>query len=280
MALGMRAQEPTPPNPFLLGLSLGSAQYMGDLAPRRNLLSASRGSLAIQATVGYRLHPALSILIRGMAGSLSGDDARSIHEAQRQRNLHFRSMIWEVGLAVEMAPFGFLRLLDRVPVRPFINGGVAHIHFNPKAQYRGQWVALRPLGTEGQGLSEYPDKPMYSLHEVAVPVGAGIQAKILPQVDLRIEFNLRLTFTDYLDDVSGTYADPELLLQHRGPQAAALASRQDPARSSGLSPPVSGQPRGRPDRNDWYQTLSLGAILSLGRFPRIARSSIGCWVPR
>ena len=46
---------------------------------------------------------------------------------------------------------------------PYVTGGAAVFTFNPKAEYNGEWVALQPLGTEGQGLPQYPDRKKYSL---------------------------------------------------------------------------------------------------------------------
>ena len=73
-------------------------------------------------------------------------------------------------------------------------------------------MALQPLGTEGQQVSgKFPDrhypKP-YKRTQLSIPMGAGINYKVNRQINLGYEIGWRKTFTDYLDDVSGRYANP------------------------------------------------------------------------
>jgi len=71
---------------------------------------------------------------------------------------------------------------------------------NPKTLYRGSWVALQPLATEGY---EYKKIVMN------IPMGAGFYFTFNKQHRLGFEMNYRKTFTDYIDDISGNYpADP------------------------------------------------------------------------
>jgi hypothetical protein len=51
----------------------------------------------------------------------------------------------------------------------------------------------------------YPEP--YSRFQFAIPFGAGIKYRLDRQWDFGFEIGWRKTFTDYLDDVSGTYAD-------------------------------------------------------------------------
>ena len=48
-----------------------------------------------------------------------------------------------------------------------------------------------------------------------MPMGFGFKSNIGPFTTLNIDWGVRKTWTDYLDDVSGMYADRSVLLQTR-----------------------------------------------------------------
>ncbi len=122
----------------------------------------------------------------------------------RERNLNFHSPIIEVSLVANYSFFD----LQINKVTPYIFGGIALFGFNPYTfDTTGSKVYLRNLGTEGQGLNIYPDRKPYSLGQVAIPFGGGIRFRVTDNVYLGYEIGLRKVFTDYLDDVSTTYAD-------------------------------------------------------------------------
>src|SRR5690606_15533698 len=91
----------------------------------------------------------------------------------------------------------------------------------------GTKIFLRDLGTEGQGLPQYPDKKMYNLVQIAVPFGGGIRLRLSDNVHISYEIGLRKLFTDYIDDVSTTYADEAILASRRGQRAVGIAFRGD-----------------------------------------------------
>ena len=65
------------------------------------------------------------------------------------------------------------------------------------------------------------------------------------------QIGFRLTGTDYIDDVSKTYVDKDLLQQKRGANAVAYAYRGD-LLPGGLPYPAAGTLRGNPKNNDMY----------------------------
>lgn len=65
------------------------------------------------------------------------------------------------------------------------------------------------LHTEGQGNAGY-DKP-YSLVTLAIPVGFGMRYRLNQKIDIGFEVGFRFTFTNYLDDVGGTYPEQDVL---------------------------------------------------------------------
>jgi hypothetical protein len=76
------------------------------------------------------------------------------------------------------------------------------------------WFPLQPIGTEGQTASsidpQFPNRPapkQYSLWQVAIPMGVHLDFIINKSWVIGAEIGFRMTFTDYLDDVSGYYYD-------------------------------------------------------------------------
>ena len=84
-----------------------------------------------------------------------------------------------------------------------------------------------------------------------MPFGLGFKYTIDRIWGAAMEFGVRKTFTDYIDDVSKTYVDPKSL---SSPTAAALANR-----SSGTDPNITlpGQQRGDPRYTDTYMFLVI-----------------------
>jgi hypothetical protein len=92
--------------------------------------------------------------------------------------------------------------------------GLSVFNFNPRAEHfdsrrDGEWVNLKPLNTEGQGLSTFPNRKPYSKTQVSIPLGLGFKFAVHSNLNIGFEIGFRATRTDYLDDVGNTYAyDP------------------------------------------------------------------------
>jgi len=146
---------------------------------------------------------------------------------------------------------------------PYIFAGIAVYHFNPYSHdSTGRKVYLRPLSTEGEGLSEYPGRKPYALTQFAIPMGGGIKFRISDRVTLAYEIGLRKLFTDYLDDVSTRYVSQATLLAARGPEAVEMAYRGDEIKG-GASYPPDGTVRGNPKHKDWYYMSGLRVTIAL-----------------
>ena len=83
--------------------------------------------------------------------------------------------------------------------------------------------------------------------------------KINEKYEVIYELGFRYLFTDYLDDVSTSYANPQALLAQRGATAVELAYRQN-------TPPVAteGNQRGNPKKKDWYYMTGIKLLIKLG----------------
>ena len=144
------------------------------------------------------------------------------------------------------------------------------MYFNPRGKYEGDWYSLRPLSTEGQGLIE--TRKEYSLVQLVIPFGVGFKYAINKDLSVGIEYGIRKTFTDYIDDVSKTYFDPVYLGGEKGPMAPLLANPTNYSLPLELGNPLKvtapGQQRGDPTDLDSYMlaVISFYYKISSGRF--------------
>lgn len=237
----------------------GVANYAGDLQGPR--VSFKNSGPHIGLGLSYNISSQLAL--RGVASYMNvrGADASDAGDKDlATRNLSFKSSIWEAQLALE---YTFLDLEER-SISPYVFAGVAAFHFNPYAyDTAGSKVYLRSLATEGQGLSAYPDKKLYKNNQFAIPFGGGFKFAIGSRTTLGIELGLRKLFTDYLDDVSGRYADSAILAAERGPQAVAFAFRGREINPAAPYP-AENSIRGNPKNKDWYYTTGIHLRYTLG----------------
>jgi hypothetical protein len=238
-----------------VGAHVGIINYYGDLNPWTQYAStdiaSTRPSLGINVTrkISGRLHGRLAFTYGRLTASdfKAADPEDERHRYRWARNQHFRNDLFELSL-VFMYDFkpNWYKYYKRPKFVPYALLGIAGFYHNPMAKTpvgedgsAGKWVALRPLRTEGQGLvrqynSLDPNKPdqigkpyrkMYSLFQPTIPIGAGVKWKLTDRLDLHFEYTYRITLTDFLDDVSGNYADPRDLLTQMGTLSHSMANR-------------------------------------------------------
>jgi hypothetical protein len=137
---------------------------------------------------------------------------------------------------------------------PFGFTGLNVFYFNPKAQYQGQTYALRQMGTEGQFVTGKGTS--YSLLSFGIPVGVGLKCALGKKVTLGAEIGYRFNFTDYLDDVSGNYANYDDIYAKSGVVAAALSDRSGEV-NNGVNVGREGSMRGNFGKNDKYMFAGI-----------------------
>ncbi len=160
-----------------------------------------------------------------------GKDEKSGDISRATRNLSFSSNVWEASLQLEFSLLtenrGKRYIFQRNSIwnnmNIYVFGGIAGFKYNPKAKLDGDWHALQPLGTEGQGLEGGSDP--YELTSLAIPMGLGFKYYLTRNWNVGFEAGFRYTFTDYLDDVGGKYYGNDLLRAGNGDIAAKLADR-------------------------------------------------------
>jgi len=227
-----------------MGLFGGTSYYIGDLNPKKHfeLTKPAFGGL-----IRYNINPRLAVKINGYYGSVAGDDA--ITKFNEKRNLHFKTHVLEFGTQLELNFLPYVTGHNDYYFAPYIFAGISAFNFNPKANYENNWIALQPLGTEGQGTVSYYERERYSLNAIAIPFGLGFKYSLSKNVCFGAEWGMRKTNTDYLDDVSTTYADPMILSAENTPLSAILADR---SLSRPGDPPNTGLQRGNSKSKDWY----------------------------
>ena len=211
------------------------------------------------AVFRYTLNPRFAVRANAFLGNIQADDALSPNLGQQQRNLNFKSKVSEFSVQAE---FNFLEYQignERNKFTPYIFAGVGVFKFNPVATYNNYNFTLQPLGTEGQGLEGGPKKK-YKLTQMSIPFGVGIKTNLAKRIGLSIEWGMRKTFTDYLDDVSTTYYDPAALAASRG---AVSAVASDPSKGTDPKYTNVGRQRGNPTTKDWYSFAGFVLTLKL-----------------
>lgn len=181
------------------------------------------------------------------------------------RNLNFRTHVFEASIAAEIIPYNFELgggYKNYSVLSPYGFIGVGIFAFNPEGLYKGNWIELHPLRTEGQGLVD--GRAPYDLVQLNIPMGFGVKWTYNDTWALALEINHRMTFTDYIDDVSGDYVSDESVFDsNMDPTTASLAkamarrSRElDPNGVNGIVT-APGEQRGDPKDNDAYYTVTI-----------------------
>lgn len=271
----------TPEN-FSFGI--GVANFLGDLGGGNDIgrdgiadydFVANRPTLQLSYT--YRFSGRFSSAINLTYGRLKGSDEFTEEIYRNGRNLHFRSSFFESSLLFKLDFFGpTLKKNNQGFVskgsRPFNLYGITGIgimFFNPQARYEGNWVDLQELGTEGQGLPGMPAP--YAKNTFVIPYGFGIGRDIGRFWSVNAEFLFRMTFTDYIDDVSTDYYGKNDLIQAKVNMGVSF---EEATKAAMLSDPniyateypelgirettdLKGEQRGDPSDNDAYLTFML-----------------------
>lgn len=226
---------------LLVGLGSGTANYYGEMV-NPGEFGILKPSISVSAE--YYWTDRISTRAGLTWFIISGDDSKADDDRKR-RNLSFTSGNFELSALgiINLTPLG-----TRFYQRPMLNFhafvGVGLLYFNPKAELDGKKYALQPLQTEGV---------KYSRIQPVIPIGLGTRIKLDPFFNLLIEGGYRITFTDYLDDVSvRRYPDPATL---KSDLSRALSDRRLPD-DKPANPQLTGV-RGNPEKNDGYFILNV-----------------------
>ena len=258
-------------------ISAGTSNFLGDLGGRDKIgkdyspvdLELSQTKTAFGLGYRHKLTRWLNVAGKFNYIIVKGDDALTQEQYRNNRNLNFKSNIFELAGRVEIGyqsgktgnRYGIRRTLSRRQNSNnhslFVFAGIGGFYYNPKGRSpEGQYIELMPLHTEGQGLPGGPKK--YTNYSVCIPLGAYYKLTIDKQWAVGLEFAWRKTFTDYIDDVGTTYYDSRALTEAYGPLSAQMADPNKGLVYGQTLPDSQGIGAQRGDgQNDSYMTLEV-----------------------
>lgn len=238
-----------------LGVMLGGSYYIGDLNPYFHFKNTN---LAGGLIYRYNINPRVSLRANLTYGKVEAYDSEAKDPTIVDRNLSFTSTIFEAATGVEINYFPFQLGNDKYRGTAYLFGEIGGFRMNPKAVTSdGNEIELANLGTEGQG-STLSDMKQYGLYQICLPFGFGAKFALGSRACFSIEYGIRKTFTDYLDDVgSSSYVDPAQLALENGPTSASMSNRS-------ISGSRFGQ-RGNSSTKDWYAFAGASLTFRLGQ---------------
>jgi len=248
------------------GGGIGVAHYFGDLNTDFDL---TQPGPSISGIARYNFNHRLALKFAASYGQIMGDDADSKNIYEQARNLDFKSDLWDAAVQFEFNFMHYEHGSKDAFFSPYLFAGFNAFNFNPTTVYEGEEIELQPLGTEGQFQGEE-----YSRIDAGLVYGGGIKVSVNYRWSLNFEISARRLYTDYLDDVSTVYADPDQLEDFRGELAVALADRSIPV--AGVNPEDVGRPgrqRGDSRASDSYVFSRISVLYYFGdlRCPDVTR---------
>ncbi|HRJ38600.1 MAG TPA: DUF6089 family protein [Flavobacteriales bacterium] len=249
---------------FEVGGGLGMSNYLGEIGGKEKTerpfvwdMKLNQTRWAVGGYARYKMSNYLSVRADLIYGRIQGADSLSDNRGRVGRNLSFRNDLLEFSGRAEVYMYNTNDVGGkgwyRVDFKSYVFAGIGGVLHGPKALHNGEWVKLRPLTTEGVN---------YGRVTATMPIGVGFFFTYKRRHRFGWEMGWRMTFTDYLDDISGVYADPSML-----PNATsiALANRSDEltdAQRPHIANYAPGQKRGDSNDNDTYffTTFTYGYV--------------------
>ncbi|WP_221390002.1 outer membrane beta-barrel protein [Dyadobacter sp. NIV53] len=240
---GNSAKRYTPPFGVLsLTGGIGLTYYYGDLNNKINLKHLGMGpSVSLGAL--YRVTEHFSARGEFRFYQTSGEQRYSRYP---DNNLSFRTRNPDINLGIQADLFSYN---SHARINPYLFLGAGVTYLNPKAKLDGKWYSLPPLTTEGVKYSRLP---------LVITGAIGVSVQAFERLSLGIEMNNNFVRSDYFDDVSGVFPNPDQL-------PSDLARRlSDRSSEIGLDPKQPGWHRGVGTRNDIFSFVQLRATYLIG----------------
>jgi hypothetical protein len=245
------------------GAAIGLGHYFGDLNTKAalNRPKFSGGIFFIKQFNNY-----IGLRISGDYAFLGYSDIYSKNETQKRRNLSFNSNVWEFSVSGYFNFFRFIPGVEGYKFTPYLSLGVGVFSYDPYAYLTGNKYYLRPLGTEGQGSSLYPDRKEYKTMALCIPFTVGLKHSINENMNVFAEIGYRFTNTDYLDDVSTTYAGPAAFPPGADGLPTVAYFLQDRSYETGTPIGIKGRQRGNSEQKDAYALFHVGVSFNLSSY--------------
>jgi len=240
-----------------VGVGTGVSAYFGDLTYTQQFFQQVSPSASADISVDFnsRFRARLNIAYV----PVQANDKKSIYWPTRNRNLNFKSDVFEVSTLAEFDLFNS----ENVMITPYLFAGPGMFFFNPTTIDRyGQKVELKYIGTEvqpgalalalqGKDAAINQFSKAYKTNAFCLVSGLGFRVQVSELFSVGAEIAYRFTNTDILDDVSAKeYPNKNLM----SPYAYQLAFRGDEIKPN-AQPGY--QPRGNPLTNDSYYSVQV-----------------------
>ncbi len=275
-------------------LQIGGSGFLGDLGGRDRIgadfspadLEIALTRPAVSAGFRYKFNKNINVHSSFNYLLLAGDDKLTAEKYRNNRNLNFKSNVFELSSRMEFGISSFKRSgvyklkrssLGKINRRKAFEVigfvGIGVFYFNPKGKNptNGKWEKLYDLHTEGQGLPNGPSQ--YKRVSVSIPMGIAVHYIIDKDWSLGLELCYRKTFTDYLDDVSTNYYDKAALFNAYGATSVLMADPSKGDIPGASSPNGDGSGAQRGDKNkDAFATVQI----TVGKFfaPKRGRTKL------
>jgi len=216
-----------------IGFFGGGSFYMGDINPNKPFLQSS---IAYGVLGRYPLNSRWAVKLNLYKGILNGSD--HVAKYNEERSLEFTSSIWELGGVTEFNFLPYFTGSMKNYFTPYIFGGAAVLYHRPQVGN----LDLRDYRTENT---------YYSYYAFTIPFGMGVKYSFSKRIAATLEWGMRKTFTDYIDDVSTTYyLNPDEV--QPGTEDYESLTYSDPNRNH-----LEGMQRGSSQTMDWYSFFGL-----------------------
>ncbi|MBK9328548.1 MAG: outer membrane beta-barrel protein [Sphingobacteriales bacterium] len=278
-----------------VGFSVGPSFALTDLGGAKKIGSPFLRDLDFEATrffisafYRYNVNKFFAVRANLMYGMISADDNHTDGNPppnvtdswyRARRNLNFSTHMVEFQAIAEINLKKYMHDEARGSKdrwAPYIGGGLGFFWFNSYTKLNGKKVYLKPLGTEGQFIGY---KKPYGNFQFDLIALVGIKYNVTEKFSIALEGWYHQTFTDYLDDVSGNYIDPQDI-SLLSPEAQILQNRSNTGHypdnnfnfvegqrdltTGNLLPAGIGQQRGDHKDNDQFLHLQLTFSFTLG----------------
>ena len=159
-----------------VGFGIGTFNYTGDLVRHYNFKYSKPA-----ATVFYRANLSTVVSFRaGITAGIIGAEEVPVDAFAVERNASFRHFLLEASTVMEYHFLNWRESKRFVRFTPYLFGGVALFGFSGDVDRTQE----------------------YSTVQMAIPFGAGVKYVLNPKWYLALEFGMRKTFFDNLDNIS------------------------------------------------------------------------------
>lgn len=193
------------PQTLEVGPHGGVSYYIGDINPQKHFAMAD---LQFGGLVRFNYDQRWTFRFDYSHAKVKASDEKI--GWRPERGLNFVANINDFSLVAE---FNFVEYYTGNPKRnisPYIFGGISVFQYTPYANVDGELVNLREQATEGPAHDSTLFQKMFGKSSpigVSIPFGVGVKFSLSRHMAATVEWRLQKTFTDYLDDVKGTYPD-------------------------------------------------------------------------